>query len=152
MQGVSGHGLPRPAGSRGRRKVIKIWAAVAAGLVVGIAVGIVTGVGAHLALGRLLDSHRPAGGTSAFRVLAGRRYGLNNPSAIAVDGTHIWVANSGGADGGSVTELNASNGSRIRTRSGGSYGLTGPYAIAVDGAHIWVVNGNGDSLAVLPAG
>ena len=35
-------------------------------------------------------------------------YGFNEPARIAVDGTHIWVPNSGGD---SVTELNASDGS-----------------------------------------
>jgi len=41
------------------------------------------------------------------KVIRGRSYGFNNPSAIASDGIHVWVAN---ASGNSVTELSASTG------------------------------------------
>ena len=77
-------------------------------------------------------------------VYSGDSYGFNHPLAIAVDGTHIWVANYGGD---SVTELNASNGSRVRTL----YGFNEPGRIAVDGTHIWVPNLGGDSVTELNA-
>jgi hypothetical protein len=38
------------------------------------------------------------------RTLSGDSYGFDNPWAIAVDGTHVWVANH---QGNSVTELSA---------------------------------------------
>jgi hypothetical protein len=72
-------------------------------------------------------------------------YGFSSPDSIAVDGTYIWVANLGG----SVTELNADNGSLVRTLSNSSYGFSSPEGIAVDGTHVWVTtlgggaNGNG---------
>jgi hypothetical protein len=69
-------------------------------------------------------------------------------AGIAFDGTHIWVANYGGA---SVTELNASNGSWVQTLSGGSYGFNAPVAVAFDGTHIWVANENGASVTELNA-
>jgi hypothetical protein len=77
----------------------------------------------------------------------GGSYGFNGPVAVAFDGRHIWVAN---YYGGSVTEVNASDGSWVRTLSGGSYGLNGPYGVAFDGSHIWVTN-NGNSVTELPA-
>ena len=45
-----------------------------------------------------------AGDGSWVRTLSGDSYRFNNPLAIAVDGTHVWVAN---ANGNSVTELPA---------------------------------------------
>jgi len=39
-----------------------------------------------------------------------------SPGAVAINGTHVWIANDGldiGSDG-NVTELNASNGSLVR--------------------------------------
>jgi len=44
--------------------------------------------------------------------LSGGSYGFNDPQAIAVVGTQVWVANYVGA---SVTELNASDGRRVAT-------------------------------------
>jgi hypothetical protein len=41
------------------------------------------------------------------------------------------------ATGNSVTELNASDGSKVGTFTAGGY-TTFPYALAFDGAHIWV--------------
>ena len=94
-----------------------------------------------------------------MQTLSGGRYGFKDPDAIAVDGTHIWVANGGvpaNGGGGSVTELNASDGSWVQTLSGGSYGFYSPDAIAVDGTHVWVANDNGDandsSVTEFPAG
>jgi hypothetical protein len=61
---------------------------------------------------------------------------LNHPEGVAFDGAHIWVAN---ADGNSVTELNASDGSKVGTFTAGG-DIYSPIALAFDGAHIWVAN------------
>ncbi len=68
---------------------------------------------------------------------SGGSYGFDDPSAIAFDGTHLWVPNY--ADN-SVTEFNASDGSWIQTISGGSFGFDGPSGITFDGTHVWVTN------------
>ena len=73
----------------------------------------------------------------------------SNPTAIAFDGSHIWVANDLGS---SVTVLNAGDGSWVQTLSGGSYGFDYPFGVAFDGSHIWVTNGVGNSVTELPAG
>jgi hypothetical protein len=46
------------------------------------------------------------------RTLSGGRYGFYYPSAIAADGTHVWVTNVGND---SVIELNSSAGSWVQT-------------------------------------
>ena len=45
------------------------------------------------------------------KVLKGPSYGFNDPSAVASDGTHVWVTNYGGT---SVTELDAATGALVR--------------------------------------
>ncbi len=144
--------LRRPASSsdrdrlRGRKKVWKVWAPVAAAVV---AAGLIMAL-------MILDPwssrhtpspspHRPA---NAVSVYSGRSYHFSNPLAIAVDGTHVWVAN---YSGNSVTELNASDGKWELTLSGGSYGFNEPGKIAVDGAYLWVPNSGGDSVTELNA-
>jgi len=56
-------------------------------------------------------------------VLKGPVYGFNKPGAVASDGTHIWVTNSGG---GSVTELDATTGVPVNLLSKSSYQSAGP--------------------------
>jgi len=74
---------------------------------------------------------------------------MNTATAIAVDGPDVWVASETdrwvtnlypGMEGGSVTELNAADGSWVATLTGGCYNFDGPRGIAVDGSHIWVAN------------
>lgn len=81
--------------------------------------------------------------------------GFAGPTAVAFDGTHIWVANaSGGADNlGSLSELSADDGSLNRTISnaGGSYGFDSPYAVAFDGTNIWAANYEGSSITIVNA-
>jgi alpha-tubulin suppressor-like RCC1 family protein len=60
-----------------------------------------------------------------------------NPDAIAVDSTHVWVAN---YDDDSVTELSASTGAVVQVISGANDGFGGPAAIASDGTHVWVAS------------
>ena len=106
-----------------RRKARKTWALI---------VSVAAAVGLTAALINL--NRAPPG--DAARVYSGGSYGFGNPDAIAVSGGHVWVASLSG----SVTELNAGNGSWIRTLSGGSYGFSSPEGIATDGTHVWVTN------------
>ena len=83
-----------------------------------------------------------AGDGSLVRTVSGGGDGLDDPTAIAVDGTHLWVTNEGGGSvaGGSVTELNAADGSLVQVVSGTDHDFNAPAAIAVSGANIWVAN------------
>jgi hypothetical protein len=84
--------------------------------------------------GRLSSSaaQPPAGS----HVYSSASYGFSSPDSIAVDGSHVWVASLGG----SVTELNAGNGSLVRILSSSGYGFSSPEGIAADGTHVWVTN------------
>jgi len=120
---LAGQGAVIPAG---RRKARKAWALIAsAAVAVGLTAAVIN-----------LNRAPPAADADAARVYSGVSYGFGNPDAIAVDGGYVWVASLGG----SVTELNADNGSRVRTLSGASYGFSSPEGIAVDGTHVWVTN------------
>ena len=76
-----------------------------------------------------------------IRTFLGGRYGVRYPGAIAAAGGHVWVANDPQAGNGqtpkpgdgSVTELNAADGSWVRTLSGCSYGFDFPATTAVAG-------------------
>jgi DNA-binding beta-propeller fold protein YncE len=80
-------------------------------------------------------------------VLSGSKYGFKSPIAIDSDGTHVWVANTGGY---SVTELSATTGALVQVISGSSYGFVGPYAISSDGSDVWVANYAEQSVSVFP--
>ena len=86
------------------------------------------------------------------------------------NGSHIWVANSGiNQAGGSVTELDASNGGWIQTLSDGTwiqsllrgcipgvlaiggYHFTSPGLVAAVGTHIWVFGRDGVRVLTDPA-
>src|SRR5262249_47877724 len=72
---------------------------------------------------------------------SGARYGFNAPYSIASAGGRIWVTNLyPGIGGGSVTELNASDGSWVATLTGGCYNFDGPRGIAVGRAPTGVAN------------
>jgi sugar lactone lactonase YvrE len=79
----------------------------------------------------------------ASRVLAG----FYQPSALALDGPDLLVANASagrhtpGVLGNSVSELNATTGAPVRLISGAAYDFDGPDAILTDGTHIFVANG-----------
>jgi YVTN family beta-propeller protein len=57
----------------------------------------------------------------------------SEPGAVSSDGTHVWVANSGG---GTVSEIDASTGTVVDTIPVG----TDPVAVSSDGTHVWVAN------------
>jgi hypothetical protein len=82
-------------------------------------------------------------------VLKARKYGFSEPDAVASDGTHAWVANTGG--GGSVTELNAATGHLVKRLSKSSYQFDFPCDIAAYRGRVWVANGNSDSVTEFPA-
>ena len=61
------------------------------------------------------------------------------PDAIAVSGSHAWVAN---LLGNSVTELNVSDGALVRVINAKADEFHRPTGIAVSGSHVWVTNSN----------
>jgi len=64
---------------------------------------------------------------------------FNEPQAIAVSGSHVWIENMAG---NSVTELNAKTGALVRVIDAKSDAFHHPDGIAVQGSHVWVTNGN----------
>jgi DNA-binding beta-propeller fold protein YncE len=68
------------------------------------------------------------------------RHGIGGAAAVAVDGSHVWVASSTVNGAGSVTELSARDGRWLRTIAGVQEGLRYPSGIAAAAAHIWITN------------
>jgi hypothetical protein len=62
---------------------------------------------------------------------------LTEPGAMAVSGSHLWVADN---QYWNVTEFNANNGALIRVINAKADGFAYPGAIAVGGGHVWVAN------------
>ena len=83
-----------------------------------------------------------------IRIVAGQRYGLADPVALAVDGNTLWVAD---GTGNAVTEVNARTGALIRVIAGQEYQLADPGAIAAGGGHVWVANAGADSVTEIDA-
>jgi hypothetical protein len=75
---------------------------------------------------------------AVVRKISGPRYHFYQPVAMAVAGTDIFVANSGGAG---VTEIDASTGALVRVLSGPQFGWQNPDALAVDGPDLYVASG-----------
>jgi len=149
MEGASpGHG-------RRRGRTIKILAATAAAVVLAAAGATVLVL--HTRPGRIPVHVLPVG------------QDMSSATAIAVDGSHVWVASETDRWGGSVTELNASNGSWIQTLSegtwiqsllrgcipgvlaSGSYHFSNPGLVAAVGTHIWVCGRDGVRVLTDPA-
>ncbi|MGA2969635.1 MAG: hypothetical protein ABSE75_07505, partial [Acidimicrobiales bacterium] len=64
------------------------------------------------------------------------------PDAVTLSSGNVWVANPAGPSGqGSVTELNASDGSLVQVINSSADGFVEPDAIAVSGGDVWVANG-----------
>ena len=84
------------------------------------------------------------------RVIAGTRYKFDVPSALAVAGPDLFVANVRGAGRGSVTEVDASTGALVRVLAGAAYEFNGPDALAVSGPRLFVANSNNGSVTVVP--
>jgi hypothetical protein len=92
-----------PGHGRRRGQTIKIVAAAAVAAVLAVA-------GAAL-----LVLHTRPGRIPVHVLPVGQN--MNSATAIAVDGPHVWVASETDRWGGSVTELDASDGRRVRTLS-----------------------------------
>ena len=79
----------------------------------------------------------------------------SGPDALALAGTHVWVALSKGLfgerSGNAVAELRASDGSQVRRLSAATYRFNDPCAISKVGGQIWVANCSGNSITVLSA-
>ena len=75
-------------------------------------------------------------------------WGFAWPQALAVVGSHLWVAN---RYGDSVTELNTVTGALVRVIAGPAYGFDNPDAITLAAGHVWVVNNSGGSVTELDA-
>lgn len=128
----------------GQRKILTAWAA-------GIAVVAVVAGGLiwYLATpARQANSAASSGAVSGPQgtVYTGDRYGFKTPSAVAVGGGHVWVANSG-----TVIEVDAGTGRWVRTRSYGEYGITSNAAITSDGTDVWEANASADQVTELDA-
>jgi hypothetical protein len=66
---------------------------------------------------------------------------------LVFDAANIWVANSGGGGGHTVTKLRASDGARLGAFRVG----TNPFGVAFDGADIWAPNYSDNSVTKLRA-
>ncbi len=81
------------------------------------------------------------------RVIAGARYGFNEPDAMVLDGPELFVASSD-----CVTELNASTGAFVKVLPGSRYGFAGtPNGMAVYGPDLFVTRFGSGSVAELNA-
>jgi DNA-binding beta-propeller fold protein YncE len=77
---------------------------------------------------------------------------IDAPDAIFSDGTHVWVANSGGGStnfNGTATELSASSGTVVRDIHGPKFAFEEPDAISSNGTDVWVVSPDNHSVAEL---
>jgi hypothetical protein len=81
-------------------------------------------------------------------VAKGHPYRFNVPSAIAYDGRHLWVANSGG---NSVTEIDATTGALERVIGGTNFDLRSPDAVVYGGGNVWVANLYSNSVTEIDA-
>jgi YVTN family beta-propeller protein len=76
-------------------------------------------------------------------VLGGGYTALGASMAVSSDGTHVWSANANGT----VTELNASNGSVVQKIT-----VAGtPFGVSSDGTHVWVADYSGNTVTELNA-
>ena len=65
------------------------------------------------------------------KVVRGPSYGFDDPSSIACDGAHVWVAN---AAGKSVTELSAATAVLVKILVARATVSTGPWALPLGAA------------------
>jgi hypothetical protein len=98
-------------------------------------------VGAALGLGGLKAAHKLHLTTSSSVAQASAGYGLDAPTAAAVVGGDLFVANEGG---NSVSVVDASSGAHVATLSGRSFAFDRPTAIVALGSDLFVANGAGN--------
>lgn len=94
---------------------------------------------------------------AVVRSLSGRKFGLEEPSALAVHGDDLFVANSRlltpvlaeGIDlpfGGSVSEVDVATGQLVRVISGARYAFSEPQSLAVIGDDLFVTDPGDNSV------
>jgi predicted nucleic acid-binding Zn ribbon protein len=130
--------LIKEARQKARRRRFRISTVLAVSLVV-----VVVALLLHTSGGVSSNSKRPTGSKAA------RSSGANlssvivphfdQPDAIAVIGTNVWVVNE---VGNSITEFNAQTGSQVRVIDAKADAFHHPDGIAVQGARVWVTNSN----------
>jgi hypothetical protein len=90
-----------------------------------------------------------------LRIVNAKADGFIDPYGIAVKGNEVWVVSGGVTYGngtshvGTVTELNATNGTLIRTVSLKEHGITGLAALSIDGNDVWIMADGGSRIAEL---
>ena len=130
---------------QGRSAKLKVGSIAAAVVLV---LGLVITVAAYSASPARTSGALAGGASSALRGANVFGWGFNNPSAVADDGTHIWVANDG--QPASVIELSASTGALVRVISGDGV-FNRPNAIISNGTDVWVESGYGSYITELRA-
>jgi DNA-binding beta-propeller fold protein YncE len=108
-----------------------------------LAVVVLLVIGAALGLGGLKAAHKLHLTTTSSVAQAAAGYGLNAPTAAAVVGRDLFVANEAG---NSVSVLDASSGAHLATITGSSFAFDHPTAIIALGRDLFVANGAGDSV------
>ncbi len=94
----------------------------------------------------VLEMRARAKAPYAIRALTSSQYKFDDPSAMLLVNSRLWVAN---AASNSVTVINASTGSLETVLSGASYGFNAPSALALSATHVWVANAAGNSISVI---
>jgi YVTN family beta-propeller protein len=107
-------------------------------MVVGILI-----VGAALGAGGLKAAHKLHLSTASSVAQASAGYDLDAPTAAAISGHDLFVANEAG---NSVSVLDATTGSHVATIAGPSFAFDHPTAILALGHTLFVANGGGNSV------
>jgi streptogramin lyase len=81
------------------------------------------------------------------RIIAGPRYHLGAPGAMALAAGKLWVLNTAG---NSLTEIDAATGRRIAVLAGAAYRFHRPTAIAAYQHAIWVASASSVTRIALP--
>jgi hypothetical protein len=113
-----------------------------------LAVVVILIVGSVLGVGGLKAAHKLHLTTSSSVAQASAGYGLNAPTAAAVVGPDLFVANQAG---NSVSVLNASTGTHLATIAGSPFAFDHPTSIVALGPDLFVANGAGDSVTEINA-
>ena len=79
-----------------------------------LVVALVTGLAGLLLGASPILASAPVSPGALVQVIQGSSYGFHNPLGISSDGTNVWVANSQGDTGGSVTELSGLTGALVQ--------------------------------------
>jgi YVTN family beta-propeller protein len=105
-------------------------------------------VGALLAVGGLKAAHKLHLTSASSVAQASAGYDLDLPTAAAISGGDLFVANGGGD---SVSVLNATTGAHVATIAGPSFGFDQPTAMIALGGDLFVANGSGNSVTEIDA-